>query len=97
MNADELRFAVPQGGMYLWCELPSRVAARSVQEHAARESVAVLTGEPFFADGGGVHHLRICYTAQPAERAERAAQILARAVRAGRDVRPATQATRRVV
>src|SRR4030095_15644663 len=30
--AGTLRFTVPDGGMYLWCQLPSRLRARAVQE-----------------------------------------------------------------
>src|SRR5258706_10681524 len=37
--AAQLRFTVPDGGMYLWCELPPAIRARAVQEHALRESV----------------------------------------------------------
>ena len=36
-----LRFAVPEGGMFLWCRLPAGVHARAVHEHALRESVMV--------------------------------------------------------
>ena len=64
--AAQLRFSVPDGGMYLWCQLPPAIRARAVQEHALRESVMILTGEPFYVDQGGDHQLRICYTSQPA-------------------------------
>jgi DNA-binding transcriptional MocR family regulator len=77
-----LRFRVPDGGMYLWCQLRPRVRARAVQEHAAREAVIVVTGEPFYVDQGGANELRICYTSQPAARAVRAAQTLARSLAA---------------
>ena len=80
--AGMLRFPVPTGGLYLWCQLPSRIRARAVQERAARDSVMLVTGEPFYVDQGGAHQLRICYTSQPAERAPRAAQIIARAIAA---------------
>jgi 2-aminoadipate transaminase len=80
--AGMLRFAVPDGGMYLWCQLPSRIRARAVQEHAARESVILVSGEPFYVDQGGAHQLRICYTSQPPQRAPRAAQIVGRAIAA---------------
>ena len=80
--AGTLRFAVPDGGMYLWCQLPSRIRARAVQEHAARESVIIVSGEPFYVDQGGAHQLRICYTSQPPQRAPRAAQIVGRAIAA---------------
>jgi len=78
--AQQLRFAVPEGGMYLWCQLPHGVRARAVQEAALRESVMVLTGEPFYVDQGGDNQLRLCYTAQPAARAVPGAKVLARAI-----------------
>ena len=84
-----LRFSVPDGGMYLWCELPPAIRARAVQDRALSESVMVLTGDPFYVDQGGDHQLRICYTSQPAGRAVQVAKTLARSleavVRGGRD------------
>ena len=80
--AGQLRFAVPDGGMYLWCELPPAIRARAVQDHALRESVMVLTGDPFYVDQGGDHQLRICYTSQPASRAVQIAKTLARSLAA---------------
>jgi DNA-binding transcriptional MocR family regulator len=78
--AAQLRFSVPDGGMYLWCELPAAIRARAVQDRALRESVMILTGEPFYVDQGGDHQLRICYTSQPASRAVQIAKILARSL-----------------
>jgi 2-aminoadipate transaminase len=81
--ASQLRFGVPDGGMYLWCQLPANIRARAVQDRALRESVMVLTGEPFYVDQGGDHQLRICYTSQPATRAPQIAATLARSLAAG--------------
>src|SRR3954463_11070343 len=83
--AAQLRFAVPDGGMYLWCELPPTIRARAVQDRALRESVMILTGDPFYVDQGGDHQIRICYTSQPPGRAGQVAQTLARSVSAARD------------
>jgi DNA-binding transcriptional MocR family regulator len=80
--AAQLRFGVPDGGMYLWCDLPPAIDARAVQERALRESVMVLTGDPFYVDQGGDHQLRICYTSQPASRAGQVAATLARSLAA---------------
>jgi DNA-binding transcriptional MocR family regulator len=80
--AGGLRFTVPDGGMYLWCQLGTHVQARAVHEHALRENVVVVTGEPFYVDQGGDHHLRVCYTSQPPEHAVPAAQTLARSLAA---------------
>jgi DNA-binding transcriptional MocR family regulator len=75
-----LRFDVPEGGLYLWCRIGGRAQARDVQQHARRESMVFVPGEAFYADGGGTQELRICYTAQPPERALDAARCLARAI-----------------
>jgi 2-aminoadipate transaminase len=80
--AGALRFPIPDGGMYLWAQLSPRVSARSVRDHAARESVIIVTGEPFYVDQGGAHQLRLCYTSQPVERANRAARTIARSIAA---------------
>jgi 2-aminoadipate transaminase len=80
--ADALRFAIPDGGMYLWCQLDSQVRARSVLEHALSDSVMILTGEPFYVDQGGGDQLRLCYTSAPIASAERVARTLARSLRA---------------
>jgi DNA-binding transcriptional MocR family regulator len=80
--AVQLRFSVPDGGMYLWCQLPPTIRARAVQDRALRESVMVLTGDPFYVDQGGDHQLRICYTSQPVSRAVHVAKTLARSLAA---------------
>jgi 2-aminoadipate transaminase len=95
--AAQLRFTVPDGGMYLWCELPPAVRARAVQDAALRESVMILTGDPFYVDRGGDHQLRICYTAQPSTRAVQAARTLARAITAAALEASAPSASVRVV
>ena len=79
---DRLRFAVPEGGLYLWCRLPPSVRAKEVQRESFRDRVVFLPGEAFYVDRGGTHELRICYTAQPPERAAHAARALARSIAA---------------
>ncbi len=95
--APQLQFSVPDGGMYLWCQLAAGVRARTVQEHALRESVMVLTGDPFYVDQGGDHRLRICYTAQPPARAAQAARVLARSIAAAARAADTAPATVRLV
>jgi len=80
--AASLRFGIPDGGMYLWCQLPPHVRAAAVRDHARRESVELVTGEPFYVDQGGTHQLRICFTSEPTARAEKAARTLARSLAA---------------
>ncbi len=95
--AGQLRFSVPDGGMYLWCQLPESIGARAVQQRALQESVMVLTGSPFYVDQGGDHQLRICYTSQPASRAVQVAKTLARSLAAAAREGNAASATGRMV
>lgn len=77
-----LRFSVPEGGLYLWCQLPPAVLTQAVLQEALRDRVVFVPGEKFYVDHGGGHELRLCYTAQPAERAVDAARSLARGIAA---------------
>ena len=78
--ASSLRFGVPDGGLYLWCEFPANVRAAAVQDEALVDAVVFVPGEHFYVDRGGGHEMRICYTAHPVERAIKAAQSLARSI-----------------
>jgi 2-aminoadipate transaminase len=77
-----LRFAVPEGGLFLWCRLQPGVRARAVQEHALRNSVSLITGEPFYGDGSGGHEVRLCFAARRPEVAALAARTIAASVAA---------------
>jgi DNA-binding transcriptional MocR family regulator len=80
LPAGTLRFAVPEGGLYLWCRLPIEIRARDVQREAFRDRVVFVPGEAFYVDRGGVNELRICYSSQPPEHAVQAARSLARSI-----------------
>jgi 2-aminoadipate transaminase len=71
---------VPDGGLFLWCRLAGEVRARDVQERALNDSVFIVTGEPFYADGGGTRELRICFTTKPPDVAAQAARVVAASV-----------------
>ena len=60
--------------------LATTISARAVQHAAAARGVAIVTGEPFYMDGGGTHELRMCFTAQPAEHAVKAAEAIAHGI-----------------
>ncbi len=43
-------FTEPEGGMFLWAELPERVSAARLFDEAIREKVAFVPGKPFYVD-----------------------------------------------
>lgn len=49
----EIRFSIPEGGMFLWCELPAGLSAEDFSRRALEAGVAVVPGSAFFVDGGG--------------------------------------------
>lgn len=70
-------FAIPSGGLSLWCRLPRRVAS-SVVAAAEQEGVLLVPGGRFAVDGGMESHLRLPFTGD-ADRFDAAARIIAAA------------------
>lgn len=48
---EEVRRTDPEGGMFLWCELPGGVAAEAAFAKAIERKVAFVPGLPFYVDG----------------------------------------------
>lgn len=71
----------PAGGFFVWLTLPAPLTAGEVLEKARLENVTFLTGEPFFAEGGGERTIRLPFSFLPRPDLERGAEILADIVR----------------
>ncbi len=73
-----LSWRAVEGGLYLWCRIsaPGLDSSR-LQREAARVGVSFVAGSPFYADGGGGHHMRLCYAGLPPADIERGAGHLA--------------------
>lgn len=59
----ELSYVVPQGGLYLWAQLPEGIEPQQIEAIAAIEGVSVRGGDAFLPDGGTSGHIRLCYAA----------------------------------
>ena len=80
MPAGALHFAIPEGGLFFWCRLAGQTSACEVQQRALAGGVAIVTGEPFYVDGGGTREIRICFTNRVVDVGIRAARTIAAAV-----------------
>jgi 2-aminoadipate transaminase len=80
----KLQWAVPDGGLYLWCRLAGRIRSSQVQSHAMAESLAFVRGEAFYVDQAGERELRICFSSVMPSRADDVATRMMRAVNAAR-------------
>ncbi len=79
------RWTRPEGGMFVWVELPDGVDAARVLKQAVEEvRVAFVPGKAFFADGSGENTLRLSFSATPPEKItegiSRLGDLLAKAV-----------------
>ncbi|ASW57226.1 PLP-dependent aminotransferase family protein [Plantactinospora sp. KBS50] len=79
----QARFTEPDGGYFLWIELPSDVHVDDLAPAAAERGVAVVKGSDFVLDGGQ-HALRLAYSAVGADRIEEGVRRLAAAMDAVR-------------
>ncbi|TCB92699.1 PLP-dependent aminotransferase family protein [Micromonospora zingiberis] len=79
----EARFVEPDGGYFLWVELPEDVDVDRLAPAAAERGVAVVKGSDFVVDGGR-HALRLAYSAVTADRIDEGVRRLAEAMEAVR-------------
>ena len=56
------RYTRPEGGLFIWVELPSGIDAQALLEKAVARNVAYVPGTHFFADGGHENTLRLNFS-----------------------------------
>ncbi|MCA9876353.1 MAG: PLP-dependent aminotransferase family protein [Thermomicrobiales bacterium] len=54
------------GGLYLWLQAQRHLDARVLTQQAVALGVEIISGEHFYADGGGRQDFRLCFTRNPA-------------------------------
>jgi 2-aminoadipate transaminase len=78
-----VRFTEPDGGYFLWVELPDDVDVDKLLPAAEERGVAVVKGSDFLLEGGR-HALRLAYSAVTVDRIDEGVRRLAAAVDAVR-------------
>ncbi|NLU78138.1 PLP-dependent aminotransferase family protein [Micromonospora sp. HNM0581] len=79
----QARFVQPDGGYFLWVELPEDVEVDQLAPAAAERGVAVVKGSDFVVDGGR-HALRLAFSAVTVDRIDEGVRRLAEAMEAVR-------------
>jgi len=74
-----VRFTEPDGGYFLWVDLPDDVAVDALVPAAAQRGVAVVKGSDFLLDGGE-HALRLAYSAVTVDQIDEGVRRLAAAI-----------------
>lgn len=72
----------PEGGMFLWVDLPQRVDSMELLQAAIAERVAFVPGAPFYADNARMNTLRLSFVTVPPAKIDEGIARLAALIRA---------------
>ena len=75
------RFTRPEGGLFIWAELPESINAREVLALAMQEKVAFIPGDGFFATRPHPNTMRLNFSAMKPEKIRQGMKILGKIVR----------------
>jgi 2-aminoadipate transaminase len=75
-----LSYTRPQGGAYLWCRLSRGLTTARLLSQAKAMGMVFASGEVFYCDEAGAHHLRLCFTSSNVEQLEEGARRLGKAL-----------------
>ena len=80
-----VRWAMPEGGFFLWLEIDSAIDGAGVMERALAEGVACRPGERFFGDKDeGRQFCRLAFSMVPVDEIERGIAVLGKAISASK-------------
>ncbi|CAG9174696.1 2-aminoadipate transaminase [Cupriavidus laharis] len=66
----------PEGGMFIWVQLPQGLDSMAILEEAVKRNVAYVPGAPFYASNPQRNTLRLAFVTVPPERIEQGVAIL---------------------
>jgi len=76
----EARWTRPEGGMFLWVELPDAIDASELLREAMKQQVAFVPGQGFHVDGSGHNSLRLNFSNSTSAQIREGIARLARAL-----------------
>ena len=78
----EIHLDIPQGGLFLWLQLPKDLASEKLLPVALEEGVVFAPGNEFFPDrAGGKNWLRLNFVAQAPDQIDEGIKRLGKAIR----------------
>ena len=63
----EFRITLPEGGMFLWVDVPESIDVMDFFDYAIKEKVAFVPGNPFFVEGEKVTGFRLNFSNSTSE------------------------------
>ncbi len=77
---EEVEWNRPNGGMFIWAELPEHINTRDMFDKAVDENVAYVVGGAFYVDDGGQNTMRINFTHSSEEEIKEGIKSLAEVI-----------------
>lgn len=74
------RWTKPEGGLFVWAELPEGIDTRELLAEAIAQKVAFVPGQSFYADRTGQNTMRLNFSNVTPERLEQGVERLGRAL-----------------
>jgi 2-aminoadipate transaminase len=71
-----VRWNRPEGGMFIWVQLPAGMDSVKLLDEAIAENVAFVPGGPFYANEPQLNTLRLSFVTVPPEKIEKGIAIL---------------------
>jgi 2-aminoadipate transaminase len=71
-----VKYTEPEGGMFLWLELPEELDASEILDEAMEAGVAYVPGDSFYANEGPKNTIRMNYTTVSEEQIRKGIKIL---------------------
>ena len=75
------KHTLPQGGLFVWAELPEGVDAMAALNKAIEQNVAFVPGTHFYPDGGHANTLRLNFSMQEVDSIRAGMERLGRAIK----------------
>jgi 2-aminoadipate transaminase len=76
----DAHFTRPDGGLFVWAELPAHIDTRELLLDAVKEKVAFVPGQGFHADGGGRNTMRLNFSNVPPDQLREGIRRLGRSI-----------------
>ncbi len=77
----DVRYTAPQGGLFIWVELPASVNALTLLQKAIGRKVAYVPGTHFYTDGGHENTLRLNFSNSSIDQIHQGMEVLRELVR----------------
>lgn len=72
-----VRYTRPEGGLFIWAELPEYIDTSDMLKEAIVKNVAFISGNEFFADGSGRNTMRLNFSNSSEDRIDKGISVLA--------------------